>query len=235
MFTVLSSVFSENEKHEIHTQEGWPLKTSRFFFLPGEKLSVALFRANPILSEKVRFEKPLRQKTLFLPRNFGKGSKNRRQNREERHEETRLNSTFAASFFCQSSVSGKGPSSKTISRKTRFDNWSLQSSDETLRKLIFLENPNSRPHYRTPAGPIIEPMNRKIRPHYRSRHIYIYLSLSLSLSSSISLSLSLLCFALSLSQPAFKREMHIGEGCKAERNLATVQRFACPFFFGGGG
>ena len=125
----------------------------------------------------MRFEKPLRQKTLFLPRNFGgKGSKNRRQNREERHEETRPNSTFAASFFCPSSISGKGPSSKTISRKTRFDNWSLQSSDETLRKPIFLENPNSRPHYRTPAGPIIEPMNRKIWPHYRSlQHIYIYI------------------------------------------------------------
>ena len=61
-------------------------ETVPFFFLPGEKLSEALFGANPILSEKVRFEKPLRQKTLFLPRNFGKGSKNRRQNREERHK-----------------------------------------------------------------------------------------------------------------------------------------------------
>ena len=29
--TVVSSVFSENEKHEIHTQEGRPLKPSRFF------------------------------------------------------------------------------------------------------------------------------------------------------------------------------------------------------------
>ena len=147
------------------------------FFLAAQKLSEPLFGGNPILSQEPRFQKALRQKTLFLSRNSWKGSKNRRQNREQRHEETRPDSTFAA-LFCL----GKAPcperlrAPKAISRQTRFDNWSLQGSDETLRKPIFLENPNSRPHYRTPAGPIIEPMNRKIRPHYRSlQHAYIYI------------------------------------------------------------
>ena len=167
---------SDNDKHEIHAREGGARKTSRFFFLAAQKSSEPHFGGNLILSQEPRFQKALRQKNLFLSRNSRKGSKNRRQNREQRHEETRPDSTFAAPFCL-----GKAPcperlrAPKAISRQTRFDNWSFQGSDETLRKPIFLENPNSRPHYRTPAGPIIEPMNRKIWPHYRSlQHIYIY-------------------------------------------------------------
>ena len=48
------------------------LENVPFSFSPGVKLSQGLFGTNPIFSEKVRFQKPLRQKALFLPRNLGR-------------------------------------------------------------------------------------------------------------------------------------------------------------------
>ena len=80
--------FSENRKHGFDAQERRPVKTSRFFVCPAQSYQKAFNfgGANPILSEKVRFEKPLRQKNLFLPRNLEKGLKNRTKNREERHK-----------------------------------------------------------------------------------------------------------------------------------------------------
>ena len=83
---VVSSVFFRKQKTRIRCPRKASPENVPFFILPGAKLSKGLFGANPILTEKVRFEKPLRPKTLFLPRNFEKGLKNRRKNREERHK-----------------------------------------------------------------------------------------------------------------------------------------------------
>ena len=46
--------FSENEKHEIHTREGRPLKTSRFFFAGG-KVIRSPFRSKPNFERKSTF------------------------------------------------------------------------------------------------------------------------------------------------------------------------------------
>ena len=172
--------------------KGGPGKRPVFFFLAAQKLSEPLFGGDPILSQEPRFQKALCQKTLFLSRNSRKGSKNRRQNREWRHDETRPNTTFPALFSLK-----KAPcperlrAPKTISRQTRFDNWSLQGSDETLRKPVFLDNEDSRPHFRTHR-----------RPHYRTHesknpaplpkptaYIYIYIQ-------GVSLTLNPKCDAL---------------------------------------
>ena len=148
-------------------------ETVPFFFCWGKSYHKPFSEQTQFWAKKCVL-RSLSDKKPYFFRGFWKGLE---KSKTKQWRTTQVDSSeqhFCRVFFCQGSVSGKGPSSKTISRKTRFDNWSLQSSDETLRKPIFLENPNSRPHYRMHADPIIEPMNQKIRPHYRSlQHIYL--------------------------------------------------------------
>ena len=156
-------------------RKGGPGKRPVFFFGRAKVIRTSLWR-RPNFEPRTAFSEGSLSKNPIFIEEFTEGLQ---KSKTKQRMTTRWDSSehhFSRAFSLK-----KAPcperlrAPKTISRQTRFDNWSLQGSDETLRNRYFWTMKTPGPIFERTAGPIIEPMNRKIRPHYRSlQHIYIY-------------------------------------------------------------
>ena len=156
-------------------KKGVPWKRPGSFFRPAQIIKRP-FRKKPNFQRKSAFWEASPTKNPIFTEEFWKGLWKIEETTEKNDTSRLVRTALLPLFFLEKLVSRKSPSWKTHIRETKRDNWASQSSDEnTYENPVFLDNQDSRPHYWTHRGPITEPMNPQIRPHYRSlQHIYIY-------------------------------------------------------------
>ena len=173
-FTVVSSVFvRQRQTGNPCSGRGGPENVPFFFWRA--KVIRTPFRRRPNFETRAAFSEGSLSKNPIFIEEFSEGLQT---SKTKQRMTTRGDSSVQ--HFSRAFLSERLRAPKTISRQTRFDNWSLQGSDETLRKPVFLENEDSRPHFRTHR-----------RPHYRTHesknpaplpkptaYIYIYIIFS---------------------------------------------------------
>ena len=145
------------------------------FFFARRKIITRSFSEQTQFWAKKCVLRSLSDKKPNFYRNFGRAWKI--EEKTEKNDTSRLVRTALLPFFwCKRSTFREGSELKNDISKTRCDNWSLQSSDETLRNPIFLENQDSRPHYRTHRWPpLSNPWIEKSGPIIEAYSIYIYI------------------------------------------------------------
>ena len=176
-FLVVSSVFSENEEK---TRNRYPRKVSPEnvpFFCLAQSYHKAFPEQTQFSAKRCVLRSLSDKKKPIFTEEFWKGQDKTKKKQRRTTQVDSSQQHFGRFFRGEKLRFREGPElEKRKSDKTRRDNWASQSSDETLRKPVFREKQDSRPHYWTHCGPIIEPMNPKIGPPYRSlQHIYIYI------------------------------------------------------------
>ena len=160
--------------------KGGPGKRPVFFFGPRKSYQNPFSEETQFWAKNRVFRRLFVKKPYFYRGILGRAPKI--EDKTENDDTRRLVRTaLLPRFFCL----GKAPcperlrAPKTISRQTRFDNWSLQGSDETLRKPIFLENPRfPAPLSNAPPAPLSNPWIEKSGPiteAYSILYIYIYI------------------------------------------------------------